>query len=193
MSRIYLSPIGAVNGETLSMLARHVGELFGFDSEVSTSFPEPDYAFDARRGQYSSTVILRNLSSVTPPDATRFVGVTGCDLYIPMITFVYGQAQLCGRTAIISLARLGQAFYGLRPNKEVEMRRARKEIAHELGHTFGLVHCGDRSCLMSLSTEIVQVDLKSEDFCASCWKLLDEEIAKAKRQVKRTTVPEMIG
>lgn len=183
--KVYISPVGTVSEEMLTMAARHVGEMFGFETMRYTSFPDPEYAFDGRRGQYSSTLILRNLSKVCPPDAVRFLALTEADLFIPMVTFVYGQAQLSGKVAIVSLARLSQEFYGLRPNNELKIRRARKEIAHELGHTFGLVHCRERSCLMSLSTEILQIDVRSEDFCPGCWIVLEEEIARLKKEAPK--------
>ncbi len=191
MRKVYVSPVGAVGGEMMTMIARHVSELFGFEVERYTSFPEPDYALDGRRMQYSSTLILQNLAQVCPPDAVRFLVVTGADLFIPMVTFVYGQAQLSGRVAIVSLARMAQEFYGLRANKELMIRRMRKEVAHELGHTFGLVHCRDRSCLMSLSTEIPQIDVKSDDFCRSCWTVLEEELMKLRKERKKNKVVEL--
>ncbi len=180
MSRkIFISRLGAVGEEIIIMTERFVREMFGLDVVRYTPFPEPDYAFDVRRGQYSAPLILQNLSRVCPPDALKFLAVTEADLFIPMVTFVYGQAQLSGRMAIVSLARLSQEFYGLPANNELKTRRSRKEVAHELGHSFGLVHCRDRSCIMSLSTEIQQIDVKSEDFCPGCWAMLAEELARA--------------
>ncbi len=175
---IYISPVGTVGEEVITMTARHVSGLFGVDVVRYTSFPCPDYAFDRRRGQYSSALILRNLAKVCPAEAMRLLAVTEADLFIPMVTFVYGQAQLSGKLAIVSTARLSQEFYGLTANNELSVRRLRKEVAHELGHTFGLVHCRDRTCIMSLSTEVLQIDVKSEDFCPGCWTVLSEGIRK---------------
>ncbi len=69
------------------------------------------------------------------------LALTGRDLFVPVLTFVFGQAQLGGRVAVVSLARLRQEFYGMAPNGEILMERAVKEALHETGHTFGLVHC----------------------------------------------------
>ena len=177
---IYISPVGMVGDETITVMARFVSEMFGFEVVRHTSFPEPDFAYDARRGQFSSTLILKNLAKVCPSGAVKFLAVTEADIFIPMVTFVFGQAQLSGKVALVSLARLSQKYYGLAENSDIKIRRARKEVAHELGHTFGLVHCRDRSCIMSLSTEILQVDVKSEDFCPGCWAMLSEELAAQK-------------
>ena len=111
-----------------------------------------------------------------PADALKLLAITERDLFIPVLTFVYGHAQLGGRVAAISLARLRQEFYGLPANQPVFLERALKEALHETGHTFGLVHCADRECAMSLATNIRQIDLKRAAFCASarpaCLELL---------------------
>ncbi len=179
MPVIRIAPVGNVNEEIMQMIARHVNAMFGLDVETGTfvSLPEPEYAFDEKRRQYSSTVILKSVARLAA-GCDKFLAITEVNLFIPMMTFVYGQAQLSGKVAIISLARLKPEFYGLQPDKDQTVRRIRKEVSHELGHTFGLVHCADRSCLMSLSTEILQVDLKSEDFCKDCWVRLEESLKK---------------
>ncbi len=177
MAAIQISPVGSINEEMMQMVARHVKGMFGYEAEIYTQLPEPDYAFDEKRRQYSSTVILRNLAAVVS-HSEKFLAVTEVDLYIPMMTFIYGQAQLSGKMAIVSLARLKPEFYGLPPDKDLTVRRTRKEVSHELGHTFGLVHCAERSCLMSLSTEIFQVDLKLENFCRNCWIILEENLSR---------------
>jgi archaemetzincin len=127
-----------------------------------------EFAFDAARGQYSSIAVLEMLARTCPPDAAKLLGVTERDLFIPVLTFVFGQAQLKGRVAVISLARLRQEFYGLAPDREILMERACKEALHEAGHTLGLVHCADRECAMSLSTNVRQIDTKRAAYCEAC-------------------------
>ena len=127
-----------------------------------------EFAFDAVRGQYSSIAVLEMLARDCPADAAKLLGVTERDLFIPVLTFVFGQAQLKGRVAVISLARLRQEFYGLPPDREILMERACKEALHEAGHTLGLVHCADRECAMSLSTNVRQIDTKRAAYCEAC-------------------------
>ena len=134
--------------------------------------PEPEFAYDGGRRQYGSVPVLRELLARRPGDAWKLVGLTGKDLFIPMLTFVFGQAQLDGDTAVVSLARLRQEFYGLPPDPGLLLARARKEALHEAGHLLGLVHCEERRCAMSLATNIRQLDGKSAGFCESCASLL---------------------
>lgn len=153
--------------EALMMVRERVAEEFGAPVR-ELGLPGIEFAFDAGRGQFGSIPVLEMLARACPADALKLLAVTRRDLFIPVLTFVYGQAQLGGRVGVMSLARLRQEFYGLAPDREVFLERAAKEALHEAGHTFGLVHCADRSCAMALATNIRQIDLKRAAFCASC-------------------------
>jgi archaemetzincin len=126
---------------------------------------DPALAYDAGRDQYLATALLERLAALP---AGRVLGVTGHDLFNPVLTFVFGEAQLPGRAAVFSLHRLREEFYGLPPNPGLLLARARKEMLHELGHTFGLAHCQDASCVMSSSHSVEGVDRKSERLCRGC-------------------------
>jgi archaemetzincin len=130
--------------------------------------PGVEFAFDAARGQFRSTEVLEMLVRHCPADGWKLLALTERDLFVPVLTFVFGQAQLAGRVAVVSLARLRQEFYGLAPNREVLLERAAKEALHETGHTFGLVHCADRSCAMSLATNVRHIDEKRDGWCGAC-------------------------
>ena len=130
--------------------------------------PGVEFAFDAARRQFRSTEVLEMLVRHCPADGWKLLALTERDLFVPVLTFVFGQAQLAGRVAVVSLARLRQEFYGLAPNREVLLERAAKEALHETGHTFGLVHCADRSCAMSLATNIRHIDEKRDGWCGAC-------------------------
>ena len=167
MKPLYLGSMAEVNPEVMAHLRERMPFAFGVELR-GLALPGIDFAYDARRGQYGSIPALEMLLARCPTDALKLLAVTECDLFIPALTFVYGQAQLGGRVAAISLARLRQEFYGLPPNQPVFLDRALKEALHETGHLFGLVHCAERECAMSLSTNIRQIDSKRAAFCASC-------------------------
>lgn len=174
MKSIYLAPFGTIDDETMSSLEICLWQIFGFDVKRMSALQEPLYALDTKMNQFNSTLILKELLRSVPRDAVRVLGITKCDLFIPMLSFVFGHAQVKGPVAVISLARLHQQFYHLPENKQLLMHRTMKEAVHELGHTFGLIHCSDTCCAMSLSNAIQQVDKKTEELCANCSILFDE-------------------
>ncbi len=145
-----------------------VGAYLGAPVRVMGNMPVPEDSRDPGRRQNHSTVILREMIKDVPPDALKLLGVTERDLFVPILTFVFGEAQLGGRAAVVSLARLRQEFHGLQPDAGVLRERLRKESLHELGHTFGLTHCASLECVMYLSNSVGDVDKKGADFCAGC-------------------------
>ena len=129
---------------------------------------DPESTYDGSRGQYSSTRILEQLLADPQPCDGPVLGVTGVDLFVPVLTFVYGEAQLGGRAAVVSLHRLRPEAYGLPPDPRLLAERLFKEAVHELGHVHGLVHCPDPVCVMRPSTYVEQIDGKSAEFCEPC-------------------------
>ncbi len=134
----------------------------------------PEESLDGARAQYSAPVVLKALLDGTAGLGEKVLGVTSEDLFIPMLSFVYGQAQLGGRGGVVSLARLKQEYYGLPGDGRLLAARARKEAVHETGHLFGLVHCEQPECAMRLSTNIRQLDLKGDALCMGCAALAME-------------------
>jgi archaemetzincin len=139
----------------------------------------PYYSVD--RGQYNATLLLAGLLRQLPGERDKIVGVTRMDLFIPVLTFVFGQAQLDGAGALVSTYRLYNQYYGLPEDEEVLLDRTVKEIVHELGHTFGLVHCDQYACVMHAATYVEDVDLKTERFCSRCRSQLFEGQQAAER------------
>jgi archaemetzincin len=127
---------------------------------------DPYYA--PERGQYNATLVLARLLRYLPEPQAKIVGLTNVDLFIPVLTFVFGQAQLEGPGALVSTYRLRNEFYGLPPDAGLLRDRTIKEVVHELGHTFGLVHCRDYECVMHASTYVEEIDLKGPGFCSAC-------------------------
>ena len=125
-------------------------------------------AYDAKRGQYQSVEIMKMLAQHAPRDASRILGVTEVDLAIPMLSFLFGQAQFDGRSPWSRSAGCIRSSMDFRRRRPCCGSARSKEVLHELGHTFGLVHCSDPTCAMSLATHIELVDAKAERYCARC-------------------------
>jgi archaemetzincin len=155
--------------ERLEFLAAALAHTFQTLCRIRPERINIGFAFDQRRGQYHSTAILQLLER-TPESQLRILGVTACDLFVPVLTFVFGEAQLAGNCSVVSTARLSEEFYGLPAREDLLRERLLKEAAHELGHTFGLRHCPVWRCVMSASHAVERLDVKSAEFCTSCRK-----------------------
>lgn len=173
MSVLDLVPFYVPEGSGLVQgLCAGLERVFGLSVRRRRPWFDPEAGFDPSRSQYASGELLRLLLDDPQAGQGPVLGVTGVDLFVPVLTFVYGEAQLGGRAAVVSLHRLRPEAYGLAPDPALLGQRLLKEAVHELGHVHGLVHCPDPTCVMRPSTYAEQIDSKSAEFCESCWSLV---------------------
>ena len=175
MPSVHLVCVGPVQPGMAEALGRAVTDYVGCETHLQSGVFDPDFAYDPGRGQHNSTEILKRLEAERADGAWRILGITAVDLFIPVLTFVFGEAFLNRKPAIVSLHRLHPEFYGLPANPELLLRRARTEAIHELGHTFGLIHCPDYACVMRASRVADEIDLKGPGFCSDCATDLEEK------------------
>ncbi|MEO0076187.1 MAG: archaemetzincin family Zn-dependent metalloprotease [candidate division WOR-3 bacterium] len=173
---IYLMPIGEIDPLIIEQIRQAVICAFGMPVEILAMTSNPTYAYEPKRNQYYSARILEKLTELIPNPDDKILGIANVDLATPVLTFVFGEAQLNGNACVISLERLKQEFYQLLPNQQLLISRAVKEAVHELGHTFGLLHCRDRTCVMHFSSNIVGIDQKQLNFCADCLTVLKKKL-----------------
>jgi archaemetzincin len=160
---------GPAEAAALAEVRRHLAAVYGPPVRLRHPAARPQEAYDARRGQHSSTRILAWLAGQHREGPGKVLGLTDVDLFIPVLTFVFGEAQLGGRVAVVSTARLSGPGGA---EAERLLPRLKKEAAHELGHTFGLLHCGQDSCVMSRSASLADVDAKGSLLCKDCHRHL---------------------
>ena len=168
--KIVIVDVGKVDGRILGGLQESVGNIFEKEVCMGRALNSPHYAFNGKRKQYFSTAILLKLKEIERGMGDRVLGVTEHDLYVPSLNFVFGEADLENRVAIISLRRLRQEFYGLSEDMDRLKERAIKEAVHELGHTYGLGHCSNPLCVMHFSNSLLDTDIKKASFCPQCEK-----------------------
>jgi len=124
--------------------------------------------YNPGRRQYDANKLLSFISESAVNENAKVIGLFRIDLYIPILTYIFGQAMLNGRSAVASVYRLRNEMYGLRKNDALLLSRAIKEVIHELGHNFGLIHCQTLTCVMRSSTYAEEIDQKSQHLCQRC-------------------------
>lgn len=173
---IIISPIENFRPDLLKLIVRKVHRIFGYRTKIKPLMQNVDFAFDHDRQQHFSTAILERMASLAPTTAIKILAITKLDLFIPILTHVYGEAQLGGTACIVSTHRLNE---GLGTSfSEIFYKRVVKEAIHELGHTFNLRHCRDQTCNMHYCRSIKDVDRKSDQLCRYCLVLLNDAIKR---------------
>ena len=177
MQKIIISPIENIDVCNYQLLGQEIHRTFGFQAEIKYLLQDINFAYDLKRDQYHSTVILEKLAKTSPSQTFKVAAITNKDLFIPILTHVYGEAQLAGKACIVSTFRLQEGLSIANIEKEFEYRIV-KEVLHELGHTFNLRHCHDKACIMHYCRSIKDVDRKSDQLCRYCKILLEDELKK---------------
>jgi archaemetzincin len=169
MLRLNLLPIGEVNRSDLHILADKLRTILNEEVRIHIVAPAPipAEAFNDKRNQYDGAYFLDCARAHVSESNEKVLGITTVDLYTPTLNFIFGQAEIGGCVAVISLHRLSWSV-----GRQEFISRMTKEAVHELGHVFGLHHCADRRCVMRFSNCLADTDYKSERFCERCMKKL---------------------
>ncbi|HKB79845.1 MAG TPA: archaemetzincin family Zn-dependent metalloprotease [Thermoanaerobaculia bacterium] len=169
MRSVEVVAIGNPRRVLLDAVRSGIEGAFGVECRESPLRIDPRLAYHAERNQYHSTELLHALLNANGT-GTALLGLTDVDLFIPILTFVFGEAQLGGSVAVISHHRLHQEFYGLPADDGLLRERTVKEAIHELGHVAGLTHCEDYDCVMAASHAVEWLDVKGKTLCPHCRK-----------------------
>lgn len=162
-SRTHLNivPLGAVDELAVAVVAANLQAVMGLNTDVRPRRPRPEYAYQHGRRQYDAGKIIEALASATAA-APLTLGITRYDICTPILTFVYGESQLGGKAALISLYRISDE------KTEVACTRAAKIGLHEVGHLLGIGHCRTSDCLMCFSANLEKLDGLNLWFCEAC-------------------------
>ena len=172
MNAIHILRLGGASRELIDSIRVPLATAFGAAVETREVDVDLERFYDETRAQYNSTQILLRIKQLFPEAGTgagaKALAVIPFDLFIPILTYVFGEAEVGGNAAVVSYYRLAPERYGLPPDRRLLGNRFLKEAVHELGHAHTLVHCPSQECVMHSSSYVEEIDLKGVRFCPEC-------------------------
>jgi len=166
--KIIIISFGYFEKKYLGEILQEIAHEFSVPVAIHEGHLDLSEFFDPARKQYNGNKLLKEIEIRFASDSDKTLGLCNVDLFIPILTFIFGQAYLNGSCGIVSTYRLRNEHYGLKADEKVLTDRLRKEVIHELGHAFGLFHCLNPTCVMRSSTYVEDIDQKSWSFCSKC-------------------------
>lgn len=174
--RINLVPVEIKNSSMIDYLVKQLELIFNDEINLCDIDLEIKKHLNESRNQYYSTEILASSIPKTEHLDGKVLLLVDVDLFVPVFTYLFGEAQLNGKLSIVSTFRLYEEFYTGRTNDQLFYKRVLKEVLHELGHNFGLLHCENWNCVMHSSAGIEEVDVKGEFYCSQCEKVVNNTL-----------------
>jgi archaemetzincin len=174
--RIGILPFGDIPEITAKSIAGHILGHLRLPVDILPPLAPPSFALDDRRLQYDAGSILKAIECVRDDAYDKLIGVVDVDLFVPILTYVFGEAKQGGRCGLVSIYRLKKNPDGSAVKASVQLERTAKVALHELGHLFDLHHCLEAKCLMHFSGGMVDMDRAPLYYCRYCTVFLRDAL-----------------
>lgn len=184
---ISVLPLGRVDTDVLHVVADGLQAILRVPVDLRAAIPIPQETFMEARQQYNAMAIIKRLDTKLVGNSLKVLGITSKDICNPILTYVFGEAYMDGRAAVMSCFRLFMSTIGKPIPRELFLDRVVKVALHEIGHTFNLPHCHTDRCVMRASNNLAELDEKLNYLCSYCEVFLMESLGrtlKAARQGK---------
>ncbi len=166
--RIGILPLGNVAEITSKSIAGHILGHLRLPVDILPPLAPPSFALDERRLQYDAGSILKAMERARHDAYDKLIGVVDVDLFVPILTYVFGEAKQGGRCGLVSIYRLKKNSDGSSAKASAQLERTAKVALHELGHLFDLHHCMEEECLMHFSGGMEDLDRAPLYYCRYC-------------------------
>lgn len=176
---IYIQPMGDFTDKQLaivSLTSEFMSRYFNLTCVVLEKLPLSIIPADAQRTHpawgdrqiHAGYVLDHVLKPRLPRDAAACIALTASDLWPGgNWNFVFGQASLQERVAVLSIYRNGNPD-GSSADFRLCLLRTLKTATHETGHMFGMEHCTAYECNMCGSNSRPEADRRPLALCPEC-------------------------
>jgi archaemetzincin len=187
---VQVVPLGPVDDRLLRVVAANVFALCQLPARVAKGGPLPSSAYAPQRQQYDAAALLKHLDGQRA-EATlkKTIAVTAVDIFVPIFSYVFGEARLGGASALVSIYHLSDDL-GKNASKTTAAElylRAVKVALHELGHLFSMPHCEDHRCLMHYADSLEAIDGTPLQFCRYCRAEIPSVEASVEASIEAST------
>jgi archaemetzincin len=172
MPPVAVIPFDNASLTAAKVIAAHVSGYLNLSAEILRPLEIPPEAFDEERLQYNAGTLIAAIEAKPLNDYFKVIALFDVDLFIPLLTHVFGEARQNGRVALVSLYRLSSHPDGSSPSADQVLERVAKIALHEMGHLLNLLHCDDHRCLMHFTGNLEMLDQTSFNYCRYCRRYL---------------------
>jgi len=174
--RLGLVEVGRIGEVAVRVVAANLQAVVGMPVDILDPRPLPAKTFQEHCHQYDAGLIVKALSELPFPQHSRILALTDVDLSIPILTYVFGEAEVGGKVAVVSGFRLRHNDDNTPAPFERYYERLAKVALHEVAHTLSLYHCETPGCLMQFTARVHQLDQLDILFCERCGFALRESL-----------------
>lgn len=167
-AKIGITPVGDISAIILDVISANLQEYLLAETRILPRVEIPIRAWQQNRQQYDVGPVLAYLEALKEDRTDKLLGVMAVDLYIPILTHVFGGARQGADCGIVSIFRLMDHPKERDAPSSLVLERSIKVVLHEIGHMYNLVHCDDPQCLMHFSGSVDELDRLKLFFCRYC-------------------------
>ncbi len=166
---VAILPMGNVSPRQVELTVLVLENEFGVKTMILPAIAIPPKYFNAERGRYNSYDVLRLLFTYLPLEAQRIVGVVEGELELDDVSTCLACAHPYNRVAIYSASPLSEWKRLSVKDQSTKDLISHIVLTHEFGHTLGLSHCEQISCVMHQGPCYTEM-------CAACRRWADREL-----------------
>ncbi|MBN2227524.1 MAG: hypothetical protein JW763_09180 [candidate division Zixibacteria bacterium] len=170
--KIVVVPLGEVDFMMVNKLATNIGPVFNRSVDILKGMKMPEESYNVIRNQYYAAIILAKLERVKANQREHVIGVCEEDIYLPDEAYVLAHADSVLGTAVVSLNKIRQEFYGLPEDDTKVYDRLYKLAVDQVSFLCDVAACRNPKCVHYYSQTMMDIDNKGSKLCDICKRQL---------------------